>query len=276
MASLKKRLYGILELLNTDDPLTLPLNYFLITLIIVSFISTIIESEPGMAASIQKALLILEYLTVGIFTLEYLIRVWVCTENPKFGAKSWGRFEFLVSFFALVDLIAILPFYLPLVIPLDLRFLRILRLIRMSRLLKLARYSEALKTIGRVFQEKKGELGVALLLVLILISVASGLLFVAENEAQPDKFSSILSSMWCAIITLTTIGYGDVFPVTFLGKLLTALIAFLGVGLFALPAGILASGFAEEIRRRKEEEEKKEEIVKCPHCGSFFTWRGKD
>ncbi len=275
MSSLKKRLYGILELLNTRDPVTLPSNYFLITLIIISFISTIIESEPGIPVSIQKGLLILEYFTVGIFTLEYLIRAWICTENPKFGAKFSGRLKYLVSFFALIDLIAILPFYLPLVIPFDLRFLRVLRLIRMSRLLKLARYSEALKTIGRVFQERKGELGVALLLVLILISVASGLLFVAEHEAQPNKFSSILSSMWCAIITLTTIGYGDVFPITLLGKLLTAVIAFLGVGLFALPAGILASGFAEEIRRRKEEQEKKEDMVKCPHCGSLFTWERK-
>lgn len=267
MASLKTKLFKILELKGPVNPLSKAVNYFLIFLILVGSLSVIIETEPGLPETVLQVLLYLDYLTVAVFTLEYLLRVWVCTEESRFKHPIWGRLKYIFTFYALVDLMAILPFYLPLLIPIDLRFLRLLRLLRFARILKLTRYSEASRTLVNVFRAKKAELGVAFFSVFILVFVASGLLYVVEHEAQPEKFSSVLSSMWCTVITLTTIGYGDLFPVTVLGKILMAMIAFLGVGMFALPAGILASGFADEIKRKRVSKEI-EGSDRCPHCGS--------
>jgi len=156
-------------------------------------------------------------------------------------------------FKCLVDLAAILPFYLPLGFNIDLRMLRILRVFRVFRMFKMTRYVESLNTLDEVFKAKKSELIVTLLMILILLVFASTAMYAVENQAQPDKFTSIPETLWWGVITLTTIGYGDVYPITSLGKIIGGLIAFLGIGLFALPTGILASGFAEQVQKRQEE-----------------------
>ncbi|MCZ7662877.1 MAG: potassium channel family protein [Thermoleophilia bacterium] len=158
-------------------------------------------------------------------------------------------------------ILAIFPFYVG-VGRLDLRFLRALRLFRLLRVLKLARYSESLALLGRVFRAKKEELVVTLCAVLFLLFLASSFIYYVEHEAQPEAFSSIPAAMWWGVATLTTVGYGDVYPVTVAGKVLGAIVAMLGIGLFALPAGILASGFADEMRRKRTDE-----TAMCPHCG---------
>ena len=144
----------------------------------------------------------------------------------------------------------------------DLRFIRIMRFFRLFILIKMYRYSKAMKTLGAVLKLKKEELIVAVLTVIGLLIISSSLMYFIENTAQPDAFSSIPASMWWSIATLTTVGYGDIYPITPLGKLLGAVIAVLGIGLFALPAGMLASGFSEEIQYRKEQDSRC-----CPHCG---------
>jgi len=149
-------------------------------------------------------------------------------------------------------------------IPLDLRFIRALRLLRAFRVLKIGRYSEAMKLIGDVISKTKEEILTTLFMVSIFLIVTSTLMYFAEHDAQPEAFSNAFDGIWWSIVTLTTVGYGDIYPITPLGKVLGAIMALLGIGMFALPAGILASGFLEEIQKKR-----KRRII-CPHCGRSF------
>jgi len=147
----------------------------------------------------------------------------------------------------------------------DLRFLRVLRFFRLFRVLKLGRYSPAVHTLAEVFHEQRADLVVAMGAAGILLVVSSSALYLVEHDAQPEKFASIPDAMWWAIITLTTIGYGDVYPVTALGKVFGGITALLGVGIVALPTAILGAGFIERLRRKKDEA--KLAATRCPHCG---------
>ena len=146
--------------------------------------------------------------------------------------------------------------------------MRAFRLFRLFRILKLARYSESLQTFVDVLRLKKEELMLMLFAIIILLIISSSLVYEAENEAQPEAFSSIPAAMWWGVVTLGTVGYGDIFPITPMGKLIGSFVVILGIGLFALPTGILASGFAEVLAKRKEERQKGREM--CPHCGRYI------
>jgi voltage-gated potassium channel len=169
---------------------------------------------------------------------------------------------------ALIDLLAIIPFYLPLLSP-QMRVGRALRLFRLFRVLKLNRYTDSLTIVVQVLRLKQEELILSLFVLSILLAIASSLIYFAEHQAQPDAFSSIPEAMWWGTITLTTVGYGDVYPVTLIGRILGAILAILGIGLFALPAGILASGFAEELQVRKSRQQPEQTRI-CPHCGEII------
>jgi voltage-gated potassium channel len=203
--------------------------------------------------------------SVFVFTVEYLLRLWTCTTDKKFRGPVKGRFRFAVTPFALVDLMAILPFYAPMFLPLDLRFIRALRLFRLLRILKMGRYSESLRTLGNVLKEEKEALLITVFAVLILLVVASSLMYFVENAAQPKAFSSIPAAMWWGVATLTTVGYGDMYPITPLGRFFGAIIAILGIGAIAIPAGILTTGFAKEIQKRHGKR------GMCPYCGKDMT-----
>lgn len=198
---------------------------------------------------------------MATFTIEYLLRLWSCTVDSRFRNPVLGRIRFALRPLLIIDLVAILPFYLPIIIPFDLRFLRALRLIRILRMLKMGRYSESLRLFASVLKSKKEELVIAVFVTFILLIVSSSLMYFVENEAQPENFSSIPDAMWWGVATMTTVGYGDVYPVTPVGRFLGAIIAILGIGMFALPAGILASGFVEEIQKRRTGH------IRCPYCG---------
>jgi len=257
----KKRIFEILEIAPPGDLGSRIFDIFIITLISLNVIAVILETVESISSRHENFFIIFEMFSIVVFTIEYLLRLWACTADRRFENPLIGRIQFAVTPLIVVDLMAILPFYLPMIFPLDLRFIRILRLFRFFRLFKMARYSEALKMLGSVLRAKKEELVIALFVVLILLVLASSLMYFFENEAQSQAFSSIPASMWWGVATLTTVGYGDVYPVTPIGKALAAIIAILGIGMFALPTGILASGFAEEIQKRRV----KRKI--CPHCG---------
>ena len=189
---------------------------------------------------------------------------WTCTADPRYSHPISGRLRFAGSWHAVVDLLAILPFYLPMFLPIDLRVLRALRFFRLLRFLKLTRYSESMRIFGKVLRGERTELMIALFVAGVLLVLGSSFLYIVEHEAQPDAFSSIPAAMWWGVATLTTVGYGDVYPVTPLGRLLGAIVAIMGIGMFALPAGILASGFAREMGKRRSEPEV------CPHCGEII------
>lgn len=258
---IKYRVYTLLNPAKENDKWSKIVDYFLVILIVLNVIAVILETVNEIYNPLKNYFKLFEIFSVYIFTIEYLLRVWSCTYNKKYKHPIMGRLKYAFSFMAIIDLLAFLPFYLPFT-SVDLRIMRILRLFRFMRLFKLGRYMKATKLIANVFKSKKEELILCFVITISLILVASSLMYFAENGAQPDKFSSIPATMWWCVTTLTTVGYGDIIPVTVLGKVMTAIIAILGVGLFALPAGILASGFLEEFQKNKS----KEKHI-CPHCG---------
>jgi len=257
----KKRIFEILEIASVGDLPSKVFDIFIMVLILLNVVAVILETVETLSSQFGTFFSIFEIFSVAVFTIEYVLRLWTCTNDRRFENPLVGRIRFALTPLILVDLMAILPFYLPMIFPFDLRFIRILRLFRFFRLLKMARYSESLKTLGNVMKAKKEELIITLFMVILLLVFASSLMYFFEHEAQPQGFSSIPAALWWGVATLTTVGYGDVYPITPIGKSLGAIIAILGIGMFALPAGILASGLSEAIHKIRG----KQRI--CPHCG---------
>lgn len=232
---------------------------FIMTLIILNVAAVIVETVEPVYVKYQIYFDSFEYFSVIVFSIEYLVRLWACTVEEKYSHPVWGRLRYMFSVEALIDLLAILPFYLPLFFTTDMRVIRILRLFRLLRIFKLGRYSVAFGMIVKVIEKRREEMMITLTLVFVLIILSSTLMYYIEHEVQPEAFTSIPATMWWSVATLTTVGYGDVYPITPLGKILAAFIAVLGIGLFALPAGILAAGFEREVSKREKIREKDNE-----------------
>lgn len=263
MASrLQRAVWKALEVEPDDRGFERVLNLFLATLIVANVAAVALETVAELRTAWGAAFHAFELFSTVVFSVEYALRLWSCTTQPRYAAPLAGRLRFVLTPMALVDLVAVLPSLVP-GGSLDLRFARALRLLRLARALKIARYSQALQTLVSVVRVRRDELGVAAVAGGVLLVCASSGIYFAEHEAQPLQFPSIPAALWWGVVTLTTVGYGDVYPVTVLGKLLASAIAILGIGLFALPAGILAAGFGEEMQRRKRAESPKT----CPHCG---------
>ncbi len=219
-------------------------------LIILNVIAFSIETVPAIHDRYAVSFAIFDLVSIMIFTVEYAARLWVCTEHPPFrGVQSWrARLKFARSPFMIVDLLAIAPFYLSFLMVVDLRVLRIFRLLRFF---KLARYSPAFNTMLRVLtRERSALMGVAIVM-LGLIIISASLLYLIEGHLPGSEFSTVPEAMWWAVATLTTVGYGDVTPETPMGKLFAGVVMVAGLGFFALPIGIIASGFMEEFRRKE-------------------------
>ena len=263
--------YTLLESPADSNRLRKIIIYFIATLIILNIIVVILETVNGLYLEFTTFFSLFDLFTVIVFSTEYLLRVWCCVKNPAYSSPLRGRVRFALSPYALVDLVALTPFYLPLIIPIEFRLLRMLRLLRIFRVLRLGRYSNAFSTLVDVIKSKKEEMVVAMIMVMIILVMASSSLYMVERDAQPEDFGSIPDAMWWAVSTLATVGYGDVYPITPLGKFLGALIALTAIGLFALPAGILASGFIGVFEGKGEAEIKK--MVTCPRCGTLIDPR---
>lgn len=262
--NLKLRVYDVLVDVEDDKPFERALAAGLMILILLNVVAVVLESVDSIRAEYGTYFDWFEGVSVAVFSVEYLLRLWVSSVDEKFRGRIVGRLRYALTPMAIIDLLAILPAFLPLIFAFDLRIMRVLRLFRLFRLLKMARYVHSLDSLHRVLNAKKETLLVTTVLISIKLLFASSLMYVLENEVQPDKFPDIPSALWWGIATLTTVGYGDVYPITGAGKLLGGSIAFLGIGLFALPAGIIASGFAEEVERRRA---KAGTAKACPHCG---------
>ena len=255
----KQRVFRILEGDQSREGRIVGL--VLLNLILLNLAAVILETVPGLAAAYGSLFDAFEAVSVAIFSLEYALRVWSCTSSAKYRHPFFGRVRFVLSPLALVDLLAIVPAYMPGDVFFDLRYARVVRLVRLLRVLKMARYSRTLRTFSNVVTDKAWDLGVIGFFLAVLLIVASISMFFAEHQAQPEVFSSVPAAMWWAVVTLTTVGYGDIFPVTPVGKFIGAVIALIGIGFFALPASILSAGFIEEIHKGREAKKC------CPHCG---------
>ena len=258
--TLRLRVYQIVEPAEENDQLSKLFDITIMGLIVANIIAMITQSVPEIASRWDTAFARFELISVLIFSIEYVPRLWACVENPNYYRPIKGRMRYAISPLALIDFISIAPFFMPF-FGWDLRFTRAFRLFRLARLAKLTRYTSAVARIQRVLIAKRDELLASLSFMLILIIVSSSLLYFAERYAQPEHFGSIPAAMWWAIVTLTTVGYGDIYPITTIGKVLAASIALLGVGMVALPTSILGAGFVEEMAKNT----KKETV--CPHCG---------
>jgi voltage-gated potassium channel len=238
---------------------------FIYGLIILNIITLVLESYKNFKISFSDFFYYFELVSVVIFTIEYVLRLWTSDQDKSIkGTSLKKRFRFAFSALGLIDLIAIIPFYLPFIFPFDLRIIRILRLFRLLRIFKLSRYSKSLNTITSVLKTTKSELAITGFVAFILLVLSSTIMYYFENEVQPVKFASIGHSFWWAVATLTTVGYGDVFPITTMGKIMSGVIALIGIGFIALPTGIISSAFIERIQMQKNGTK----ICKCPNCGT--------
>ena len=260
---IKQRIFEIIQIASPNDKVSKIFDISLIALILLN-VSLVIADTFSLPLIVQKISGILEKISVIIFSIEYLLRIW--TADLLFPKKNYliAKIKYIFSFIAIIDLLAILPFYLPMFFLIDLRVLRMLRIIRLFRVFKINRYTNALSSIAKVFRNKQHELLSSIFVVLLLMIVASVLMYSIENSAQPDVFKNAFDALWWALATLTTVGYGDIYPITVLGKILSAIIAILGIGLVAVPTGIISAGFMEEIQ---EEKNKMDDIKYCPYCG---------
>ena len=246
---MKQRLYDLLEGGNRAKFSQRCVDFLLGILIIGNVLAVALESVPRFGAAYHGAFLAFEVFSLVVFTGEYLTRLWVCTEHPplKRLAPGEARRRYALSPFMVIDFLAIFPTLVVSIIGVDLRFLRIFRLLR---LLKLARYSPTIITLGRVLFEERRALGAVVIIMFGLLMLSASIMTIIEAEAQPEAFGSIPAAMWWALATLSTVGYGDVVPITALGRIFGGVVTLLGVAMYALPIAIIAAGFTNESRRR--------------------------
>jgi len=222
-----------------DNKMSRIFAFFIQALILISIITFSIETIPNLKPQTRTILESIELICVIVFTVEYLLRIFVTDRKLKF----------IFSFYGIIDLVAILPFYLSFGV--DLRSLRALRFLRLFRVLKLVRYNRAMNHFTRAIKTAKEEILLFVFITLILIYFAAVGIYYFENQAQPEHFSSIFDSLWWAIITLTTVGYGDVYPITVGGRIFTFFILMIGLGIVAIPTGIISSALTKSIDKKE-------------------------
>lgn len=246
---LKRTIHNFLELSAPGDTLGRMFDYFMMSLIVANAIAIILESVEEYETAYRTLFDTFDTISIVIFTLEYILRIWSCTAShaKQFQHPVRGRLRFAMTPLAIIDLLAILPFYLATFISVDLRILRVFRLLR---LLKITRYSPALAIIGSVLRQQYRPLAGTLMILLVTLVLLSSLVYIAEHQAQPTKFGNIPAAMWWTMVTLTTVGYGDIVPVTIFGRMIGGVTMITGIMMVALPTGIVVSGFASEIRKR--------------------------
>ena len=243
-----------------------------ITFLVLLSIVCVFVSTFDLPASWGKVLQAVETVASIVFTVEYLARLFTADflYRGEHLSKLRAAARYARSGMAIVDLVAILPFYLPMVFPCNLLVLRIFRLMRLLRVFKLNRYFESLAAIGEVIRGKVRELVGSMFFVALMLVISSLIIYSVEHDAQPGAFKNAFSGLWWAVATLTTVGYGDIYPITVLGRVFGAVIAILGIGMVAIPTGIISSGLIEQMKKghsKDNEDETPTEYVFCPHCG---------
>ena len=236
---------------DPQDFLSRAFSLFIVTLISLNVLCIVLESIPELDLLYRTQFFAIEIVSTVIFALEYSLRLWSCVESEtEKKAPLKSRIKYALSPLAIVDLLAFLPSILQVIFPgIDLRFLRVLRLLRVF---KLTRYFTSFELLLNVLHEERKNLAGIFFLLLVILTLAASALYSVERDMQPDKFGSIPQAMWWAIAALTTVGYGDVYPLSPAGKVLGSLVTIVGIGMVALPSGILASAFSEQMRRKRE------------------------
>ena len=267
---IKQRAYEVLEGTLPNDRASHAVSIILMGLILIN-VALIIADTFDLPPFAVKISGVVETVSVVIFTVEYILRLWVSDLSYPERSPFRARLRHIRSFAAIIDLISLLPSFIS-AMSANFMVLRMLRVLRLLRAFKLNRYTHALHDIGEVFRKKASQLLSSMLVVAFLMVISSVLMYDAEHEAQPEVFNNALSGLWWAIATLTTVGYGDIYPVTAIGRVISGVIALLGIGLVAVPTGIITAGFSEHIAQKRAEAEKavndeNDEKKYCPYCG---------
>lgn len=256
---IRKHIWKIIEPDKYGNKSSRIFDLILLGMIGLNVISVTIESLPSLSTNVENYLRSSEIVFLIFFSLEYVIRLWACVEEPDLNHPIIGRLKFMIRPFPLIDFLAILPAWLYLISPATVSaiagstlILRIIRFVRIFRILKVKRYNKAIENLENIFKEKSPELLITTSFSIVLIIMSSGLMYLAEYDVTHDdvnkNFSSIPASMWWAVVTLTTVGYGDMVPTSIFGKIIGFVIAFLGIGLFTVPTGIILSAMQEKIK----------------------------
>jgi voltage-gated potassium channel len=248
MKSLKKKVYDLVEAEGKPDLF----DYFIIVLIIINVAAVSLETVESIKAQYHSFFYYFECFSIAIFATEYILRIWACNINPQYSHPLYGRLRFAIKPIVIIDLLSFLPFFFP-VWKLDLRHLQMFKMIR---------YSGSVQDLIKIIKTQAKPLISGMILIIMLMVLSSSTLYYLEYPVQPKVFSSIPASMWWSIATITTLGYGDMFPISVLGKILAGITAVCGISLFALPAGIMGAAFLDHIK------DKKEAPKFCSNCGS--------
>lgn len=272
MEKLKRRTFEIIQVGEKTDFISRSFDFILIFLITLNISLMFAETY-----NIPKKLLIIfdiiEYSSVIVFTVEYILRLWTSDLIYVEKNKAKSMFRFIFSTFGIIDLLAILPFYFPMIFPTGFLALRLLRAVRMTRLFRINKYYDSLAVIGKVVQNKKRQLMSSLFIIVVMLVSSALVLYNIEHSIQPDVFDNAFTSIWFVVSNISTIGYGDIYPITFMGRVLSIIITILGIGLVAIPTGIISAGFIEQVAEAKQMEESESNKLEkskkhyCPYCG---------
>ena len=268
---MRYRIHEILTNPRPHDRVGRAINSGLLLLIAANVSASVLQTDPWFARTYADFLVWFERVSIAIFTVEYLARLWSAGSHPRH-AGLVGGLRFALGPMMVIDLLALAPFYVELLWPgmLDLRFLRVLRLLRIFRLFRVGRVASAFTLLTRVIRHKRYELAVTMALVLVAMLLAAGAIYAVEHDEPDSAFTSIPRAMWWSIVTITTVGYGDMYPTTALGQLIGGVVAFIGICALALPVGLLSSGFVDELNKRTASDDEAapgERRAACPHCG---------
>lgn len=247
MKKLRRRVFEIISKAEDGDILSRIFDGLIMVLIFISILSIVLESFEEIRSRFSGLFRVFEVVSVSVFALEYVLRIW--TADYLYPESRHPHIKYILSLMAIIDLLAILPFFLPF-ISVDLRFLRMARLFRLFRLLrvfKLGRYFDALMIVVSVIKKSASQLIVSVALCFFVMLFSAIIMYTVENPVQPEQFPNVISSLWWAICTLTTVGYGDIYPVTDVGRFFASIISLVGIGIIAIPTGIIAAGFSSAI-----------------------------
>ena len=282
--TLKRKVFEIIQPAEKGRLASKVFDLFIMALILFSIVSVFVATFDISARAVS-ILLKIEWWSLLIFSMEYLLRLWTADLLYPESTPLRARLRYAFSWMAVIDLLAIMPLFLPMFIPVNLVGIRAFRLIRLLRIFKMNRYTNALVSIAEVFRKKAQEIIVSIFFVLILLIIASLLIYYVEHDAQPDKFTNAFSGLWWAVATLTTVGYGDIYPITVFGRILATVMAVMGIGMVAVPTSILSAGFIEVLDKKNHEGEHgmSEPQKYYPYCGKWidssndidYRWRKK-
>ncbi len=250
MENIKRRTFEIIQIGNDKDKASISFDMFITLVIFMSLFITLLETFDG-ARPYTKQMETVEFITMLIFAVEYALRIWTAEYLYPKKSSFRAKLAFARSFYGVIDLLTFVPYFLPVFFPAGAVAFRMFRVARIFRLFRVNAYYDAFNVIAEVLIEKKDQILSSVWMILVLMLASSLCMYSLENGVQPDKFKDAFSGIWWAVSTLLTVGYGDIYPVTLAGRLVGIFIAFLGVGMVAIPTGIISAGFVEQYSRMK-------------------------